>query len=254
MKSIKLIIIFSILFFLLNIIFSDSDVQEIIVQKGETLWSLSKKYLNDPNKWKEFLKYNNINNPNKIQPGMKLLIPFELSKSAFGKASYIIGDSYYKSFNFTNWAKVKEEQNFYNGDYVKTEKDSELEIELLDKTIIKIFENTIVKLEINSKEKQTFIRRVYLDIGKLFTKGEHKYEFSIQTEAGVAAVRGTEFLCEYSNNMAKVVVYKGKVSLSAQGKEVIINEGEASTVKKGEQPVTPFKLPQPPEKIEIKTK
>ncbi|MGE5679539.1 MAG: LysM peptidoglycan-binding domain-containing protein [Bacillota bacterium] len=45
------------------------------VQSGETLSAISKKYFGNPNRYNEIAQYNNINNPDKIQPGQELKIP-----------------------------------------------------------------------------------------------------------------------------------------------------------------------------------
>jgi LysM repeat protein len=42
------------------------------VVKGDTLWSICKKYLGDGQKYKEVAKLNNISNPDLIYPGQKL--------------------------------------------------------------------------------------------------------------------------------------------------------------------------------------
>lgn len=42
------------------------------VKKGDTLWAIAKKELNDGSKFNEIAKLNNIKNPNKINPGQTL--------------------------------------------------------------------------------------------------------------------------------------------------------------------------------------
>jgi LysM repeat protein len=45
------------------------------VKKGDTLWNIAKKELNDGNKYMEIVKLNNISNPNKINIGQVLKLP-----------------------------------------------------------------------------------------------------------------------------------------------------------------------------------
>ena len=45
------------------------------VQRGDTLWSIAKKYMGDGSKYTELAKYNNIANPNVIVPGTVIKIP-----------------------------------------------------------------------------------------------------------------------------------------------------------------------------------
>ncbi|MEW6007088.1 MAG: LysM peptidoglycan-binding domain-containing protein [bacterium] len=54
---------------------------KIVIKKGDTLWSLARKYYNDPNLWPKFNEYNLIDNPDIIQPGEKLAIGKDLALS-----------------------------------------------------------------------------------------------------------------------------------------------------------------------------
>lgn len=46
-----------------------------VVQKGDTLWAIAKKYYGNGNQYPKIVKANNIKNPDLIYPGQKLLIP-----------------------------------------------------------------------------------------------------------------------------------------------------------------------------------
>lgn len=61
--------------------FSFTPYDEHIVQKGESLWKITEKYLNDPYKWVEIWKINpEVKDPHWIYPGRKVKIP-----AGFGK-------------------------------------------------------------------------------------------------------------------------------------------------------------------------
>jgi len=45
------------------------------VVRGDTLWSIAKKFYNDGSRYPEIAKANNISNPDLIHAGQKLLIP-----------------------------------------------------------------------------------------------------------------------------------------------------------------------------------
>ncbi|MDP4172542.1 MAG: LysM peptidoglycan-binding domain-containing protein [Bacteroidota bacterium] len=45
------------------------------VKSGENLSQISRKYYGDPNRYRDIASYNNINNPDKIEPGQELKIP-----------------------------------------------------------------------------------------------------------------------------------------------------------------------------------
>ena len=71
--------LFLFFLFLQNIIAEDFFQYQVI--SGDTLSKISKEHLSDPRKWRELLKYNQIESPNLIKPGLALKIPDFLSKS-----------------------------------------------------------------------------------------------------------------------------------------------------------------------------
>lgn len=50
----------------------------ITIVKGDTLWHLAAKHLEDPLKWPEFKQYNTFTNPDRIYPDEMMRIPFEM--------------------------------------------------------------------------------------------------------------------------------------------------------------------------------
>lgn len=54
---------------------------KIVIKKGDTLWSLARKYYNDPTLWPTFNEYNIIDNPDLIYPGERLAIGKSLALS-----------------------------------------------------------------------------------------------------------------------------------------------------------------------------
>ena len=58
----------------------EEKLQVITIKKGDTLWDLAEKWLNDPIKWPEFKKYNEYTNPNLIYPGEEMQIPVGMAE------------------------------------------------------------------------------------------------------------------------------------------------------------------------------
>ncbi len=54
---------------------ASGDYEEIIIKHGDTLSSISEKYLQDSNKWQYISKFNNIENPNILEVNQKIKIP-----------------------------------------------------------------------------------------------------------------------------------------------------------------------------------
>jgi predicted RNase H-like nuclease (RuvC/YqgF family) len=59
----------------------------ITIKKGDTLWHLARKYLNNPTKWPEFKKYNKFTNPNRIYPGENMQLPVKAAKAIVKEAT-----------------------------------------------------------------------------------------------------------------------------------------------------------------------
>ena len=74
--------------------------QEILVKPGDTLWSIAKKYLKNPRKWPDIVKYNKLptSDPTIALPGTKIKVPILLIKEEYRKAQLIqlIPDVRYK--------------------------------------------------------------------------------------------------------------------------------------------------------------
>ena len=66
----------------------EEKVQAIKVVAGDTLWSISQKYLKDPKRWNVILKFNSLptSDPTVALPGMTLKIPTEELKEKYQAA------------------------------------------------------------------------------------------------------------------------------------------------------------------------
>lgn len=58
----------------------------ITVVKGDTLWGLAAKHLEDPLKWPEFKQYNTFSNPDRIYPDEMMRIPVKMVEDMVEKA------------------------------------------------------------------------------------------------------------------------------------------------------------------------
>jgi len=72
---------FLTVFFIIGIFGVKAD-KTITISPGESLWEIAKKHLENPEKYMELLKFNNISSVNELRPGDKLVIPASLMKKA----------------------------------------------------------------------------------------------------------------------------------------------------------------------------
>ena len=57
----------------------------ITIVKGDTLWDLAAKYLEDSENWPEFRKYNTFTNPDRIYPDEIMRIPVPMMEEIIEK-------------------------------------------------------------------------------------------------------------------------------------------------------------------------
>ena len=142
------------------------------------------------------------------------------------------------------------------GDTIITGKDSQLELLLLDGTIIRIKENT--KIEIadifeSLVERPTGVLRLFFgkiwgSMGRLLTAWNG---WDIITSDAVIAVRGTEFTLEVEiDGTTTLLVLEGVVEFSDLDgtKTVLVEQYQTSVVKPGDIPSEP--VPIDPDKID----
>ena len=62
----------------------------ITIVKGDTLWDLAAKHLEDPLKWREFKQYNTFTNPDQIYPDEMMRIPAEMVEEIIEEAAPMV--------------------------------------------------------------------------------------------------------------------------------------------------------------------
>ncbi len=98
--------------------------------------------------------------------------------------------------------------------YVKTGDNSQCAVQVGNTAIVKILDNTTIKVE---KLFADGIDTLYLEKGKILSKVKKlrkDHEFNIRTETSLAAVRGTTFSVSYYPGKNIVAVSKGKVEVT----------------------------------------
>jgi hypothetical protein len=239
-------------------------IQTIDVKRGDTLWHIAEKYLEDPNLWPELLKYNKIDNPDLIHPGDKLRVPQWLARKIPREArfSFIQNQVEMRRKERDRWVPARISDPTGEGDEVKTGVNSSAELTLDEGSKIDISPRTAVKVSRLYTDLKTGGNRssFKLDGGRIFakvSKTERNSRFSIRTPTAVAAVSGTDFIVEVEEDkVTKVAVIDGSVQVApSTGEEeeeeisapaVEVRAGESVQVASGQMPLAPVKLPEPP--------
>jgi len=214
--------------------------QEILVKPGDTLWSIAKKYLKNPRKWPDIVKYNKLptSDPTIALPGTKIKVPILLIKEEYRKARLIqlIPDVRYKRKGEKEWKEAKKNLTLHYEDSLRTMKGAQARVKLPSKEVVQINENTYVVLR-----PERILQEIEL------WKGEVRAQRAriIMPQGTVVQPRGnrSDFQAKVREDETEVVfVYKGKVDVTARGKTVTVLEGFGTEVPKFSPPKKPIPL------------
>ena len=192
--------LFLFFLFLQNIIAEDFFQYQVI--SGDTLSKISKEHLSDPRKWRELLKYNQIESPNLIKPGLALKIPDFLSKSKkqeskieapIAKVISKVGSLKLKKKGYEEWNDINVDKDLVINDIVRTSESSSAEIDFFETP------RTIILL---------------------------REQYQISSD----------------DNISRYGCYAGMIEVSAQNQTVKVPAGYGTVVIKGQPPMKPFKL------------
>jgi mannose-6-phosphate isomerase-like protein (cupin superfamily) len=233
------------LFFIFLLISSHSLAEEtfqtIVVQPGETLWSISNKYLKDPRRWPDIVKSNRLQStdPTVALPGARLLIPLSLIKEEFQTAQLIqsIPDVQVKRKADSDWNEARTNMTLHYEDSLRTLKGGQAQVRFPSREIVRINENSyvVLKPEKLSQEVQLVSGDIRASRAKVIMPGGTV----VKPQDGKS-----DYQAKIREDKTEVVfVYKGKVDVTAQGKTVTVPEGYGTHVPKSAPPSLPQPLP-----------
>lgn len=148
-----------------------------------------------------------------------------------------------KRENTKEWITAYQNMPNYLYDKIKTGNHSQTTIEFKDGTQVGINQNTEVYIStentVKNITKETFLKRIYLDIGSIWckvTKQNANESFTVQTRGGVLGVRGTQFAVSTTgNDKMKVYVTEGTVMAGPSIDQLTqaIPSGEEAVIERG---------------------
>ncbi|MBU2530590.1 MAG: LysM peptidoglycan-binding domain-containing protein, partial [Elusimicrobia bacterium] len=219
--------------------------QDVKVEAGDTLWSISTKYLKDPKKWPEILKHNKLlsSNPSIALPGMVLKVPINLLKEEFRAAKLIsfVNNVLLRPRAKTSWKSVIKNMELYTSDTLRTTVNAKADVKFYTGEVLNLYPNSIAILRPPAKK----------DIDVQLLAGEMqglRTRVTTVSSTIVPKTKDTVFGAKIKDDLTTLVqVYKGKAEVKAQGKTVLVPEGFASEVRLDMPPSVPMKLPPLPE-------
>lgn len=243
MKKLSLILAFFLQF--KTALFAAPDVQEIVVKEGDTIWGIAQNYLQDPARWPDILKQNNLplTDPNAALPGMKIKVPVMLIKEHLRKADliYVLNEVFFRRKIQPVWKKAVQDLDLYNDDGLRTMEDGEAHIKFFSGDVLKVARSSLVILrpELKREEANLLTGMVRAGRTKIITPTVEVNPRTPNTlyKARVRADKSTV-----------VQVEKGSTEVLGidTGKRVILEEGHANVTLPKTAPSAPVKVPPMP--------
>lgn len=215
-------------------------LQEVVVNPGDTMWNIANKYLQDPTKWPEIVKVNNLPtaDPTLALPGSKIKVPVMLLKEEYRTAQLVklVPEVRYKRKEDSDFKTATEDMTLKYEDALRTMKGGQARVKFPSKEIVQINENSyvILKPEKIMQEVQLMQGDIRASRAKVIMPG-----------GTVVKPRGnnSEYQAKVKEDESEVVfVYKGEVNVTAQGKTVLVKEGFGTSVPKSAPPIEPMPL------------
>jgi hypothetical protein len=136
-------------------------------------------------------------------------------RTSIGKINFILGspnDVTVMRAGNSEWENAKLYSSIYNGDQIKTNKESRCETKLHKQGIIRIGENTTFSFQPdqlnNSFSTEIKKGRLWANIKKLVSRSN----FHVRTPTAVCSIRGTIYRID-ADSSTKVMVYQGTVDV-----------------------------------------
>ncbi len=149
------------------------------------------------------------------------------------------GEALIKSVNYNEFKNAELNMPVYEGDELKTGKDSLIEITFDDSTIIRLEDNSNMKiseLKRNKNSAKTIFNLLFGKIIAIVEKLNQDSNFEVHTKMAIAAVKGTEFAIESDEDNSYVGVFAGKVYFfTLKGDGIDIDKGNESNYGKNDK-------------------
>lgn len=141
-----------------------------------------------------------------------------------------------KGFNDNSWKPVKKDSLLCANESIRTRKQSRATVEIINQTIIRLNQNTILALPHKENETTIYDRIINLLKGKVFLRSRKTHRLKVTTPFLNAVHQGTEFIVEVKPEQASILVFDGKVAANNKFGKVVVNKGQQAVASKGQAP------------------
>ncbi len=163
-----------------------------------------------------------------------LLSSIVFGQKPVGKVTFPIGDNFVQKAGALQWNSVQYNMPVFNADRIKTGRQSRCEITFTTKKVMRIGENSIVRIKArDSKTDEVEMSRGRAWISLFLPKGSS--HLIVKTPTSVCAIRGTVYRLESDSNRTTYRCYQGALEIRPLKKDRRTLADTSFTVKAGEE-------------------
>jgi hypothetical protein len=197
-----------------------------VVRPGDTLWDLSRRYMNTPIRWPELQRDNDVPVPRRLRPGQVLTV------GSLATVLDVSGDVFFSRAAGAQ-RPLAAGTTLEPGDVVVTERNGFVAIGFPDGSRTVIPSSSTVRLLV-AHGRST---RLELLNGRLESHVEKQKarEFEIRTRAFALGVKGTHFRARSESELATLEVLEGVVEATELGganRSLVARAGEGAPLKR----------------------
>ena len=221
----------------------ESQLQEVTVRPGDTLWSLSQRYLKDPKKWNSILRYNHLptSDPTVALPGMTLKVPISLIKDDLRAATLVLAKSkvLFRKKNNAAWKNAQLKMQLFNGDSLRTQSKSWARVKFFGGSVLSLDPDSMAILKAPRPDDRFLeLKRgaVHATVARVVTPSARVIPKRKDTKYTARVLDDLSTRVQVFNGAADVQDSKGR-------KTVEVTAGYYTDVKLDSLPVSPVKIP-----------
>jgi len=228
------------------------EMYEYVAVDGDTLTSISARFLDKNAGWQQLLRYNKFANPDHINPGERIRIPVELMQREPAGAATVGARGDAQVLRGGAATPLAPGAALAQGDEVRTGKDGYVTIRLADGSVLRLPPESQIRFDSVEKIRDTAaVRSVFrLVAGRVeslvarFRGSGNRFE--VTTEQATTGVRGTDFRVAVEAGATASEVLDGTVAFegagAASGKGARLEAGFGSKASGDGQLLAPVKL------------
>lgn len=231
------------------------------VRPKDTISGVTSQYLKSDIPWPLLARYNQMANPNSIQPGQQLRIPYKWLSMKQSHAQLITVSGQVRiQVAEASWRNAQPGDTLQMGQSIHVGPLSSGLLQFADASQLVMQPETLLTMDTLSTYAggymvDTQLRlqsgRVEVHANPQARKGQ---KFQVVTPAAVASVRGTQFLVEVQQLQTVQQTTMGQVELQTAQGSVLVSQGFGSAVRPGEKPSEPEKIKPAPVFVQPKIK